>query len=99
MKISACIAASVLLLQQGGCYESKPSTPPAVVSPKPVYSQRFLPVPSPQTGMFGVPWTGYFALDTQTGQLCRTWDWGYIGNGKKVNDLDQLPTCLSLYSP
>jgi hypothetical protein len=48
------------------------------------------PVPSPQSGMMGVPWTGYFALDTKTGQLCLTSD-KYVP--EKFNE---LPTCVVL---
>ena len=38
--------------------------------------------------MMGVPWTGYFALDTKTGQLCLTSD-------KHVpENFGDLPTCV-----
>jgi hypothetical protein len=33
--------------------------------------QRFVPI-SAQQGMAGIPWHGFFALDTKTGQLCQT---------------------------
>ena len=39
----------------------------------------------------GVPWNGHFALDTQTGPLCRTND-GEIGHG-----WDQLPKCTEIF--
>ena len=62
-----CVAGIALLLLCVGC--EQPSAPAA--NPIQPY-QRFVPVPAPQSGMTGVPWTGYFALDTQIGQLCRT---------------------------
>lgn len=36
------------------------------------------------------------ALDTVTGQWCRTWDWHDL-KGNSKSDLGALPTCLSLY--
>lgn len=36
------------------------------------------------------------ALDTETGQLCRTWDWHY-DNSKLNGGLDTLPLCLNIY--
>lgn len=36
------------------------------------------------------------ALDTETGQWCRTWDWTYKGNAMRF-DLNTLPLCKSLY--
>jgi hypothetical protein len=35
-------------------------------------TQRLIPISSTQQPIFGLPWTGFLALDTQTGQLCRT---------------------------
>jgi hypothetical protein len=36
------------------------------------------------------------ALDTVTGQLCKTWDWSYKDQ-KMSGGLDTLPMCLSLF--
>ena len=36
------------------------------------------------------------ALDTKTGQLCRTWNWEYKNN-PMATDLNELPTCYSIY--
>jgi hypothetical protein len=46
------------------------------------------------------------ALDTQTGQLCRTWDWTPMAPERKPNNGltpqrlpgELTPTCLSLYN-
>jgi hypothetical protein len=47
------------------------------------------------------------AFDTQTGQICRTWDWQPIGAPSKTDPVsgntpqrsfgEFAPTCLSLY--
>jgi hypothetical protein len=58
-----------------------------------ISNQRFLPIsPSPQF-IQGVPWHGFFALDTQTGQLCRTTIFEFTKGG---TDFNSLPTCFSL---
>ena len=55
------------------------------------YWQRFISAPKPPDNMTGVPWTGWLALDTETGQLCRTY------NGKPSEDWQTLPLCSDLY--
>lgn len=87
MKIFALVS-TVLLLQANGCHRSQAPTVDA--SQKPIPYQRFVPVPAPQAGMMGVPWTGYFALDTKTGQLCLTSDF-YAPEAFK-----KLPNCMVL---
>jgi len=84
MRLIVAVLAVAALLQADGC-PSKPATQPE--RPKVAAYQRFVPVPAPQTGMAGVPWTGFFALDTQIGQLCLTTG-VYIP--EKFNG---LPTC------
>jgi len=86
MKILIVSAAMLLLQQTNGCDRSQGSTTPAPA--KPTSYQRFVSVPAPQNGMMGVPWTGYFALDTKTGQLCLTSD-------KHIpENFSDLPTCV-----
>ena len=54
--------------------------------------QRFIPVS-------GQAITPNFALDTKTGQVCKTWEWVYKDAAKAHDsDLQESPTCLSLYS-
>jgi hypothetical protein len=84
MRILALASLALLLQQANGCNQSSPAPAPKSNSPY----QRFVPVPAPQAGMMGVPWTGYFALDTKTGQLCLTSD-------KHVpENFGDLPTCV-----
>jgi hypothetical protein len=86
MKAIAAVALLVLL-QESGC-DQKPA--PAVVPPTKLHhpTHRFEDV-SP-TGSLGV------ALDTVTGQWCRTWDWAYKSDSQS-GGLDTLPTCKSLF--
>lgn len=75
-----------LILLCVGCGKLQPSPAPTPAIPIQPY-QRFVPVPAPQAQMMGVPWTGFFALDTQIGQLCLT-------TGVYIPDkFSQLPTC------
>lgn len=82
-----CLA--VLVITLTGCDSSQPqsTTPPA----KPHY-QRFVPI-QPVSGIVeGVPWHGYFALDTKTGTLCSTVKNRVFGKGPSewAND---VPNC------
>lgn len=52
--------------------------------------QRFLPISPTEPDRQGVPWHGFFALDTETGQLCRTADW------QLEKSYGTLPTCRSV---
>jgi hypothetical protein len=53
--------------------------------------QRFIPVPRQPENVTGVPWSGAFALDTKTGQLCRTYD------GEFAEKWQALPSCLDIF--
>ncbi len=83
----------VLLLQ--ACPDSNKPTP----QPPTVPNQRFVPIGPPTGVVVGVPWHGHFALDTKTGQLCRTWDWELKdAKGKPQEPWSELPTCMYLFS-
>lgn len=48
---------------------------PQVAHPVPAAKQpyqRFLPIQPPHYVTEGIPWSGYFALDTKMGRLCGT---------------------------
>jgi hypothetical protein len=51
--------------------------------------ERFLPVGS-ESSERGVPWASFFALDTESGQLCHTTEHRF------GNEFDLLPSCLAL---
>jgi hypothetical protein len=85
MKIVACLFAVLLLQQPTGCNEQPKVAEKARHSP-PI--RRFENVSSP--GSPGI------ALDTVTGQYCRTWEWTYKAN-ELNGGLDTLPTCLSIF--
>lgn len=59
-------------------------------------SARFVPITWGPANLTGVPWSGAFALDTKTGQLCKTYSWEILGR-KQDDLLNSLPECLSLY--
>jgi hypothetical protein len=90
MKTFAFLLASLLLLQISGCSPEERASPPQTQGT--VACQRFVPVPASQSGMTGLPWTGFFALDTKTGQLCLT---STMSRGH-LADYQDLPLCLSL---
>jgi hypothetical protein len=92
MKAGICLIGLALFLDgPNGCDQSsKPASP----APQPVAKTKHYPlhrfenVPSTQSP--GI------ALDTVTGQFCRTWDWTY--KIKTLNGgLDELPTCVSIF--
>jgi hypothetical protein len=83
-----------------GCTEPQPVIREANKSPY----QRFVPIhrePAnlPETSMFsskaGIPWSGAFALDTKTGQLCWTYHEGLENKGD--NSWPHIPDCYDLY--
>ena len=89
MKAAACALALIFLLDDPvGC--DKPQAKPVIEAKHYPPIHRFENVTS--TGQLGV------ALDTVTGQWCKTWEWVYRGNAQSLSGgLDTLPTCLSLY--
>ena len=89
MKIVACLAFAALL-QTNGCDSPQQSGKQEPAKPERPPIHRFENVSMP--GSPGV------ALDTVTGQLCRTWDWVYkAATNPNKGGLDDLPTCLSIY--
>jgi hypothetical protein len=95
--LPCCIS---LALAFSGCGEIKKPDVPVKVEQSP---ERF-----PASRRFEIlPHDADVAFDTQTGQLCRTWDWQVMGKPSKPDaagnspqrKLGELtPTCLSLYS-
>jgi hypothetical protein len=82
---SAYLSALLLLQQPSGCNEA--SKPVANVRHNlPIH--RFENVSNPQSP--GI------ALDTVTGQYCKTWEWTYKAEALN-GGLDTLPTCLSIF--
>ncbi len=76
----------VLLLGCPACdRQQQPQQPP-----KPTYQQRFIPIRREPQNVEGVPWSGAFALDTKTGQLCETYN---LGSDKWAT----IPQCFDLY--
>jgi hypothetical protein len=89
MRVISCFALAVFLQQTNGCDQ-----PPSAAKPDPPKAihpiARFVPVDT--HGSSDV------ALDTMTGQLCRTWEWQYRGsNNPNKGGLDDLPVCYQIY--
>jgi hypothetical protein len=90
MRIAAFLVASLLLQQANGCDQTT-----KVVTPSPAPALDPIP-PAHRFENVSVLGATGVALDTVTGQWCRTWDWYY--KAKPDSDsLNTLPTCLSLF--
>lgn len=93
MKVAASVGILFIALQQSStCNQpSKPASgPPVSKSERPSYPvHRFEAVP-------GIGGQG-IALDTVTGQWCRTWDWVPRDPKAPQDGLSTVPTCLSLF--
>ena|ERR1700676_1108973 len=90
MNFPRTLAVLALALNLTGCSSTQPQAtgPPA----KSQY-QRF--VPTPTDGFFseGIPWHGYFALDTRTGTLCRTIKFKVFPKGSPAEWANDVPSC------
>jgi hypothetical protein len=81
----AFLTALLVLQQAAGCNEQ----------PKPAAKARERP-PIRRFENVSTPQSPGVALDTVTGQYCKTWDWTY--KAESLNGaLDTLPTCLSIF--
>jgi hypothetical protein len=85
------IALVSLFLLQEGCDQTKPTPTPPTAQVKrerpPIH--RFESVPG--VGQDGI------ALDTVTGQWCKTWEWVPRDPKAPTDGLSSLPTCLNIY--
>jgi hypothetical protein len=79
----------VTVLTACDSFQSQQPQPQNQLPTKPHY-QRFVPISQEGVMMEGVPWHGYFALDTKTGTLCRTIINKQFPQGSWAND---IPAC------
>ena len=90
MKIAACLALALFLQQSDGCDQAAPT---------PARAPEIHPNPVRRFDAVNTHGSSDVALDTMTGQLCRTWEWVYRGeNNPAKGGLDELPTCFKLYT-
>ena len=75
--LSAVIGISVILTGCGSLHTSQPKR----------HVQRFVPIPAGSVMTQGVPWNGFFALDTETGELCTTVRYDLLPKGP-ADDLE-----------
>jgi hypothetical protein len=92
--LALLLVASLLLMGQSACLpeRSKQTPAPAPMVQQPY--QRFVRIASFPAGQLN------WALDTKTGQVCRTWDWQVVGEKPNPKGLQidlSTPTCLELY--
>jgi hypothetical protein len=91
MKLSLLFA-SILALQSCEVPTQQKKEPVKAAAPRPGLHRFILT-------RFGID----VALDTQTGQLCRTWDWTPTSEAPRTNPLAEVkpgqyaPLCLTLY--
>ncbi len=94
MKIASILLLSLVLIQQA-CPSDQPNKAP-----------QHTPQRQSPTHRFVITRDIDLAFDTQTGQLCRTWDWSPVAPPAKANTEgatpqrvpgELTPTCLSLY--
>jgi hypothetical protein len=71
MKLTQSLIVFSIAVILTGCDSLQPQ-PQSAASPAKTNYQRFVPIAPESVMTQGVPWHGYFALDTQTGSLCRT---------------------------
>ncbi len=89
-----------LFLPLGGCaFQDRPTAPASQPGKRTALAlgyQRFVPMAQHAGG----PAVLDFALDTKTGQLCRTWPWEVTDTkpGSRAEGLNNLPECFTLYT-
>jgi len=86
-----CFAVLAIALTLTGCDTSQPHNQLAAI----LHYQRFVPIPADSFFTQGIPWHGYFALDTKTGTLCKTMkrDFRLSGPNQWAND---IPGCVEV---
>lgn len=86
--VGLVVVALLVLLGESGCLSGQPRQVPAPVIVQPY--QRFTPIAYGQ-GFLSFP---YWAFDTKTGQLCKTWDWqsnsGASEKSREMGDRSKL---------
>ena len=87
------VAMLLLSASLPGCPEKKTTDAPATAKPVPVTYQRFVPIAPIPTSTFMD-----FALDTKTGQLCKTWKGQLLPINERTLDSIGLPLCIDLYA-
>ena len=66
------------------------------VRPPEMPYQRFVPVLAEAVMTEGVPWHGFFALDTKTGELCTTVSYDILPKGRADDLAHSLLSCSNI---
>lgn len=92
MKIRGSVLAIVCGVLLVGCNRSHEHVRPRPEMPY----QRFVPVPAEAVMTEGVPWHGFFALDTKTGELCTTVGYDLLPKGRADDLAHSLLSCSNI---
>jgi hypothetical protein len=87
----ACIIALTIALT--GCGSFQPQSTMLPVTP---YCQRFVPIPADYLPTQGIPWHGFFALDTKTGELCTTVSYDILPKGPADDLAHSVLSCSNI---
>jgi len=58
--------------------------------------QRFTPIAPESVSNQGLPWHGFFALDTKTGELCTTVGYDLLPKGQADDFAHSLLSCSNI---
>ena len=86
----------VLLVSFLAACESEPKGKASLSNPQSQGIGRFVLIPEASTGEPILP-RGSFALDTITGNLCRTWDFSWQNASAVQKNIQDLPLCRQFY--
>lgn len=89
MNFPQSLALFAIAITLTACDSSQPQTQSTAPPAKPHY-QRFVPISDVNILTEGIPWHGFFALDTKTGTLCSTMKRAFKGTTEWAND---VPSC------
>lgn len=85
----ACLAVVGISVILAGCESLHTSQPKQNF-------QRFVPIPAESVITQGVPWHGFFALDTKTGELCTTVRYDLLPKGPADDLAHSLLSCSNI---
>lgn len=86
------IFALMFIAMLAGCHSAQPHNQ---ASPPTLY-QRFLPIAAESAPTEGIPWHGFFALDTKTGELCTTVSYNILPKGRADDLAHSLLSCSNI---
>ncbi len=86
------ISVLMFIAMLAGCYSAQPQNQ----APPPKQYQRFLPIAAESALTEGVPWHGFFALDSKTGELYTTVSYNILPKGRADDLAHSLLSCSNI---